>query len=106
LLASGTGLPIVPVGVGFTRVWRARSWDRFAVPFPFSTIVGVLGEPIEVARQVDREKLAQARVQVEVAMLEATQAAESWAQQLVAKKGKTSLTCGAMGTNRDVVRSC
>ncbi len=31
-LASQTGLPIVPIGVADTQVWRGRSWDRFTVP--------------------------------------------------------------------------
>lgn len=106
LLASGTGLPIVPVGVGFTRAWRARSWDRFAVPLPFSILVGVLGAPIAVVPQADREKLAHARAEVEAAMLEATQAAESWARQLVAKKDRTSLRGDVSQANCDAVRSC
>ncbi len=101
LLASCTGLSVVPVGIGFTRAWRARSWDRFAVPLPFSTLVGVLGEPIEVPRQLDRGQLAQVRVQVETAMLESTQAAESWARQLVAKNEKLSHSCEASATKRD-----
>ncbi len=106
LLASCTGLPIVPVGVGFTRAWRARSWDRFAVPWPFSTLVGVLGEPIQVAQQVDRTGLEQAREQVEIALLEATQAAESWARQLAAHTGKENRPCDSAVTSRDAVSSC
>src|SRR5262249_28146081 len=31
-LASHTGLPIVPLGVGFAQAWRAQTWDRFAIP--------------------------------------------------------------------------
>jgi lysophospholipid acyltransferase (LPLAT)-like uncharacterized protein len=30
MVASQTGLAIVPVGVGFTRAWRAGSWARSA----------------------------------------------------------------------------
>ena len=101
LLASCTGLPVIPVGVGFTRAWRAGSWDRFAVPWPFSSIVCGLGGPIAVPQPLDRGRLAQVRVQVETAMLEATQAAESWAQQLVAKKEKTSPSYDASGSTRD-----
>src|SRR5262245_34805384 len=33
-LASRTGMPIVTGGAGFTRCWRANSWDRFVVPYP------------------------------------------------------------------------
>ena len=35
-LCSRTGLPIVGAGMAFQRPWRARSWDRFCVPRPFS----------------------------------------------------------------------
>ncbi|MGC4003542.1 MAG: DUF374 domain-containing protein [Pirellulales bacterium] len=31
-LASKLGLPLVLVGFGYDRPWRANSWDRFAVP--------------------------------------------------------------------------
>ena len=34
--ASRTGLPIVGAGMAFKRPWRAKSWDRFCVPRPFS----------------------------------------------------------------------
>jgi lysophospholipid acyltransferase (LPLAT)-like uncharacterized protein len=86
LLASSTGLPLIPVGVGFTHAWRARSWDRFAVPWPFSTVAGVLGEPIRVAPQLDRAGLQQCRAQVEAALLETTRVAESWAEELVTRR--------------------
>lgn len=84
LLASQTGLPILPVGVGYTRAWRARSWDRFALPCPLSTVVGFLGEPIEVPAGLDRQGIDHHRQRVEAAMLRATQVAETWAWELVA----------------------
>jgi hypothetical protein len=84
LLASRTGLPIVPVGVGYTRAWRAGSWDRFAVPYPFSTVTGYLGEPVVVPPDLDRLGLEQQRQRIEAAMLQATQAAERWAEELAA----------------------
>ncbi len=81
-LASRTGLPVVPVGVGFTRAWRAGSWDRFAIPRPFSTLTGVLGEPIAVPPKLDAEGLEPHRLRIEQAMLAATEAAEAWAEHL------------------------
>ncbi len=106
LLASCTGLPIVPVGVGYTRAWRARSWDRFAVPWPFSTVVGVLGEPIAVAGQVDRNGMEQTRVRVETMLCEATQAAECWARQLAGHKREGELASGSAVTGGAAARSC
>src|SRR5262245_32924491 len=35
-LASRTGLPLVLVGVGYEKVWRAGSWDRFAALAAFA----------------------------------------------------------------------
>jgi lysophospholipid acyltransferase (LPLAT)-like uncharacterized protein len=43
-LAARTGLPIVPVGFAARRPWRAKSWDRFAVPRPFSRAVTDVAE--------------------------------------------------------------
>ncbi len=84
LLASLTGLPIVPLGVGFTGAWRFRSWDRFAIPRPFSTIAGVLGEPLIVPPDLDNAGVEQQRRRIEDAMLAATGAAEEWAERIAA----------------------
>jgi lysophospholipid acyltransferase (LPLAT)-like uncharacterized protein len=85
MVASQTGMAIVPVGVGFTRAWRASSWDRFAVPLPFSTLVGVIGAPIHVPQDLDRPAMQQFRQLVEQQMLAATAAAEDWAGRLRAR---------------------
>lgn len=82
ILASQTGLPIVPVGIGFTRAWRAKSWDRFAVPKPFSQIVCIAGDPIHVPADLDRIGLEQYRLWVEDRSRLATAAAERWADEL------------------------
>ncbi len=41
--------PIGFVGIGYSRFWRASSWDRFEVPYPFSRAVAI----IEYARGRD-----------------------------------------------------
>ena len=78
-LASHTRLPVVPVGFGFGNAWRARSWDRFAVPKPFSMVTAVAGRPIRVPQHLGETGLEYWRGQVEAAMLECTAAAEQWA---------------------------
>jgi lysophospholipid acyltransferase (LPLAT)-like uncharacterized protein len=75
-LAARTGLPIVPVGFAYRRAWRMRSWDRFAVPVPFTSAVGVLGVPIHVPAGSDREALEQYGVQVERALEDTMRVAE------------------------------
>jgi lysophospholipid acyltransferase (LPLAT)-like uncharacterized protein len=75
-LAALTGLPIVPFGIAFTRAWRMNSWDRFAVPCPWSEAVCVTAEPIHVPENVRKDQLEHYRQKVEDAMNAATEAAE------------------------------
>jgi lysophospholipid acyltransferase (LPLAT)-like uncharacterized protein len=89
-LASRTGLPIVPVGIGYQNAWRLRSWDRFGIPLPGSLAIAVGGEPIPVPPDLDREGLESYRILVEEAMLAATAAAEALAT------GKTSTDAAAV----------
>ncbi len=78
-LASHTGMPIVPLGFGFSNAWRARSWDRFVVPIPFSHMTCVAGHSICVPPHLSDAGLEFWRNEVESAMLECTATAESWA---------------------------
>lgn len=80
-LAGRTGLPIVPVGFGFHHAWRLRSWDRFAMPCPFSPVVGVIGAPIHVPSALDRSALELWRQKAQDAMDRVTERAEEWARR-------------------------
>jgi lysophospholipid acyltransferase (LPLAT)-like uncharacterized protein len=82
MIASQSGLEIVPVGMGFVRAWRCGSWDRFALPCPGSTMVGVVGQTIAIPRDLDRGALAQWLRRVEQEMLDLTQIAEDWAERI------------------------
>lgn len=53
-LAGRTGLPIVPYGMAYRSAWRARSWDRMALPRPFSLAAGVAGQVLHVPPDLDR----------------------------------------------------
>jgi lysophospholipid acyltransferase (LPLAT)-like uncharacterized protein len=55
------GRPVVTIGIGVARCWRLRSWDRFAIPKPFSRVHYAYGEPIWVPREggSDADYLAQ-----------------------------------------------
>ena len=82
MVASQCGLPIVPVGIGFVRAWRFGSWDRFALPLPGSTLVGVVGAPIHVPRDLDRGRLKTWVGIVEEQMRLMTGLAEDWAERI------------------------
>jgi len=78
-LASHTGLPIAPFGFGFSNAWRAKSWDRFAVPYPYSLVTCVGATPIHVPANLGLKELGFFRNLLEQRMLDATTEAEKWA---------------------------
>jgi lysophospholipid acyltransferase (LPLAT)-like uncharacterized protein len=82
MVASQSGVPILPFGVGFSRVWRAPSWDRFAVPCPFSTMVGVIGEPIQIPANLSKEDLRRYQLAVQQRLNDLTAAAEAWGARI------------------------
>ena len=59
-LAQLTGLPIIPFSYHAPRKFRARSWDRFQIPLPFSRCEMNVAAPVRVPREAsdaDREVL-------------------------------------------------
>jgi lysophospholipid acyltransferase (LPLAT)-like uncharacterized protein len=80
-LAARTGMPIVPIGIGFQRPWRMRSWDRFVLPRPWSRAACVTGVPIHIPPDADKDQLEPHRLRLEQAMSEAGDLAEHWADQ-------------------------
>jgi lysophospholipid acyltransferase (LPLAT)-like uncharacterized protein len=78
-IAAKTGLPIVPFGFGYARAWRTGSWDRMALPRPFTRVVGVTLPPIHVPDVEDKDQLEGYRQQVERAMREASRLAHELA---------------------------
>jgi lysophospholipid acyltransferase (LPLAT)-like uncharacterized protein len=75
-LASHTGLPIIPCGVGYEKAWRFGSWDRFALPWPWTRAVAVVSAAIHVPPRLRRVELDRYRDLVEQRLLEATERAE------------------------------
>ena len=68
ILARLTGAHVVPAALGASSEWRARSWDEFRVPKPFSRCVMRFGEPIAVAREADASGEEAARKDIEAAL--------------------------------------
>ena len=62
-LGSRTGFPIVGAGMAFKRPWRAKSWDRFAVPRPFSPAACVVPEAVIVPPDADRDTIESCRLE-------------------------------------------
>ena len=57
LLSRLTGYPLIPVTFGASRGKFLRSWDRFLIPYPFSKVVYIIGDPIWVGKKESREEL-------------------------------------------------
>jgi lysophospholipid acyltransferase (LPLAT)-like uncharacterized protein len=89
-LASRLGLPIVPMGFGLDRPWRMKSWDRFAVPRPFSQARGLMGPEIRVPEGIARDKLEGCRQEIERVLTDLTVEAEAWAASGSHRVGEVS----------------
>ena len=74
LIARKAQAMIVPAGAFTATGYRIPRWDRYVVPFPFSRIAIVLGEPLEVPPHLD---LDEARTALRKRLNEAERAAES-----------------------------
>ena len=84
-MAQVTGAPIFPVIISAEKGWVMRSWDRFLVPKPFSTVTIRWGDPFVVPRGTRPEQLEVLRKDVESFMLEAHREADlqaGWPQPL------------------------
>ena len=64
-LAKVTGNPIVPFHVEARPSWTAPSWDASQIPYPFSRVAVVIGEPIEIPPDADDAVMESKRCELE-----------------------------------------
>ena len=76
IAARHTGLPVIPAGAYCCRAKRLRSWDRTALPYPFSRVVFCFGEPIQVPERLDPDEVDSWRQKIEKAVTAAELEAE------------------------------
>lgn len=65
LLASRTGVPIVPMAWSASRYLAIRSWDRTAFPKPFSKVDFIVGEPLMVPPGIKGDGIEEYRLLLE-----------------------------------------
>jgi lysophospholipid acyltransferase (LPLAT)-like uncharacterized protein len=87
-LASKLGMPIVASGFGYDRPWRLPTWDRFAIPRPFTRARTVLGPRMYLPPNLDRDGIEHYRQLVERMMHHLTAEAEAWAESGSYKAGE------------------
>ncbi len=78
-LAARTGLPILAIGVAFQSPWRLPTWDRFALPRPFSDVGIIIAEPIAIPADIPMHQVEHYRDLVEQRLRVASTIAEKWA---------------------------
>ncbi len=62
LLAQLSGCAILPLSFEFSSSWRLKSWDRFFIPKPFSSVTFTVGEPHTVERTSSPESFEAERL--------------------------------------------
>ncbi len=77
-LAAKTGLPIIPLGFAYSSVKRANSWDKFAIPNPFSKVIMVTTPEINIPPEIDKDSLQHHLDHVQNELDRATAIAESF----------------------------
>lgn len=65
VLAQMCGVPILPMAFAADRFWTVRSWDRLIIPKPFARVRFVVGDPLEIPRELDAEELEGQRQRLE-----------------------------------------
>lgn len=79
-LASRTGMTIVPAAFSCRRGVRFRgTWTDMLLPLPFTTTYCILGEPIAVPANLNREEIEHNRQRVQDAMDRLYARVENWA---------------------------
>lgn len=87
-LSSKLGIPIVCMGLGYDRPWRLGSWDRFAIPRPYSRARAVISPQLQIPPDLDRAGIERYRLQVETLLNRLTLEAEAWAESGTRKLGQ------------------
>jgi lysophospholipid acyltransferase (LPLAT)-like uncharacterized protein len=86
--ASRLRLPLVAFGVGYDRPWRLGTWDRFAVPRPYSRVRSIVGPRMWIPPDLNRKGIQHYREQVERTMNLLTVESERWAESGERRSGQ------------------
>ena len=81
--------PIVPLAFAAKPVWVMKSWDKFALPAPFSRVVIALGEPMTVS--VDTELTPEKMLELQSEMASRMRMAFQQARAALEERGPAGL---------------
>jgi len=68
-LSQLSGAPLLPIAYAASRYWQLKSWDKFIVPKPFSTIVIAVGQAHYIDKKLTADELEEKRKIMEKDMM-------------------------------------
>ena len=90
-MSSRFNLPIVLIGFAFDRPWRLPTWDRFALPRPYSRARTIWGPRMHFPKKLSRDGLEHYRLHAERMLNRLTTLAEQWAESGSRMEGQMPL---------------
>ncbi len=67
-LAQSAGVPVVPIHLTYGAAWRLKTWDRFAIPRPFSHVRVVFGSRLAISPGLSDDAFEAERAHIEYVM--------------------------------------
>jgi lysophospholipid acyltransferase (LPLAT)-like uncharacterized protein len=77
-LARHSGQPIVPFHIVTRRRFALPSWDRLEIPFPFTSALTIVGEPIEVPRHASPTEIRSLQATIQASLDDLRRLGEEW----------------------------
>ncbi len=71
-LASYCQVPLIPLSINYSRYIQIKSWDNFQIPLPFAKVTLVIGDRIDIPKNLTSEELEKYRQISEEALMEIT----------------------------------
>ncbi len=78
ILSKRSGLPIIPCGISAKKRKELNSWDRFCIPYFFTKIAFIYGQPIHISRNINKRQLEIKRQEIESVMQDVQRQAEEY----------------------------
>ena len=69
-LAQKSGAAVIPINMEYESCWRLKSWDRFILPRPFSSVRVVFGAPHHVPPTSTDAEFESERLRLQNAMMQ------------------------------------
>lgn len=69
ILSQLSQAPMLPIAYAASRYWQLRSWDKFIIPKPFSTIAIAVGKPHYIEKKLSPDEVESERLKMQQAMM-------------------------------------